>query len=197
MVPYTACMLAANGSWYTTVGGTPAVVTTIAAIVITIYVSRYYANKAKIVKALGWTPLAINRIVTRPVTDLSQGLALTWRGEPLRTPYTTRIRILNSGTREVVGGRSDYLEPLVITFSNSICYEAIITKAHETPLKTPISIISSPANRFEIPMPTLNMSSYIDIEMIADGKLSIQALAASWLDKHSPLLRLPDVNGYG
>jgi hypothetical protein len=169
-VPYTACMLAANGSWYTTIGGTPAVITTVAAVIITIYVSRYYANKGKIVKALVWTPLAINRIVTRPVTDLSEGLALTWKGEPLRTPYTMRIRILNAGTREVVGDKADYLEPLVIRFSNSICYEAIITRAHGTPVETPISIISSPASQFEVPMPTLNMSSWIDIEMIADGE---------------------------
>jgi hypothetical protein len=180
-------MLVANGSWYTTIGGTPAVITTVAAVIITIYVSRYYANKGKIVKALGWTPLAINRIVTRPVTDLSEGLALTWKGEPLRTPYTTRIRILNAGTREVVGNKADYLEPLVIRFSNSICYEAIITRAHGTPVETPISIISSPANQFEVPMPTLNMSSWIDIEMIADGEAEYPRLSCVLTGETQPI----------
>jgi hypothetical protein len=180
-------MLVADGSWYTTIGGTPAIITTVAAVVITIYVSRYYANKGKNVKALGWTPLAINRIVTRPVADLSEGLALTWKGEPLRTPYTARIRILNAGTREVVGDKADYLEPLVIGFSNSICYEAIITRAHGTPVKTPISIISSPASRFEVPMPTLNMSSWIDVEMIADGEAEYPNLSCVLIGETQPI----------
>src|SRR5438132_1845357 len=66
-------------------------------------VTRYYANKARNIKALGWTPLGISRIVTRPVTDVAQGLALSWNGNPLHTPYTVMIRISNSGTQEVVG----------------------------------------------------------------------------------------------
>lgn len=180
-------MLIADGSWYTTIGGTPAIATTVAAVIITIYVSRYYANKGKIVKALGWTPLAINRIVTRPVTDLSEGLALTWKGNPLRTPYTTRIRIINTGTREVIGDRIDYLEPLVIKFVNSVCYEAVITRAHGTPVKTPIPIISSPASEFEVPMPTLNMSSWIDVEMIADGEAEYPRLSCVLVGETQPI----------
>ena len=33
---------------YATIGGTPAIVTTVAAVIITVVVSRYYANKGKL-----------------------------------------------------------------------------------------------------------------------------------------------------
>ena len=186
-VPYNAFMLAEDTSWYATIGGTPAIVTTVAAIIITVYVSRYYANKGKIVKALGWTPLSINLIVTRPVTDLSEGLALTWKGKALRTPYIVRLRILNARTREIVGAETDYLEPLFISFSSSTCYEAIITQAHGTPVKLPTSIISNPSHRFQVSMPTLNMSSWIDIEMIADGEAEYPGLTCVLVGETQPI----------
>ena len=161
-------------SAYQDLGGTPAVVSIIVGAIITWVVSKYYANKARNAKALGWTPLGISRIVTRPVVDVAKGLALTWNSVPLRTPYTVSIRISNLGSREVIGGltspgRSDYIQPLVVNFGNSICYEATISDSHRVPLSGPVPIISSPSAKFEIPMPTLNMASWLRVEMIADG----------------------------
>src|SRR5207302_904127 len=161
-------------SIYRNIGGTPAVVSIIVGAVVAWVVTRYYANKARNIKALGWTPLGISRIVTRPVTDVAQGLALSWNGNPLHTPYTVMIRISNSGTQEVVGeltspDRSEYNKPLVIDFGDSKCYEATITKAHNTSIETPFPIISEPADSFKVPMPTLNIASWIELEMIADG----------------------------
>ncbi len=152
----------------------PAVVSIIVGAIVAWIVTKYYANKAKNVKALGWTPLGISRIVTRPVTDVAKGLALTWNGELLRTPYTVTIRISNTGTREVVGGltsqnRSDYIEPLAVDFEDSTCYQATITNSHNVSLNTPLPIISAPTNKLEVPMPTLNITSWIELEIIADG----------------------------
>lgn len=161
-------------SFYGSIGGTPAIVSIVVGALIAWTVTKYYANKARLTKALGWTPRGISRIVTRPVTDVAKGLALTWNGEPLRTPYTVRIRISNAGTREVVGNftnpeRSDFIEPLVVRFNDSTCYEATVTDTHNVSLKTPQPIISAPVNEFEVPMPTLNLHSWIELEIIADG----------------------------
>jgi len=166
-------MFEADNSFYTSIGGTPAIISLVCGGIIAVVVTRYYANKGKNTKALGWIPLGITRIVRRPVTTVSEGLALTWKGEPLRTPYTTRLRISNIGTREIVGSsqpNSDYQKPLVVKFTNSTCYEAIITETSRTILEVPLSVLDSPRDQFEVPMPTLNISAWIELEIIADGE---------------------------
>jgi hypothetical protein len=166
-------MSAAADSVYATIGGTPGVISIVWGGFIAIVVTRYYANKGKDIKALGWIPLGVTRIVRRPVTDISQGLALTWKGKPLGTPYTAQLRISNIGTKEVIGSsrpNSDYERPLVVDFGESTCYEAIVTETSGTTLETPISLLDAPANEFEVPMPTLNASAWIELEIVADGK---------------------------
>jgi hypothetical protein len=168
-------MVEADSSLYATIGGTPAIVSIVTAIIIAVAVTRYYAIKGKITKALGWTPQGIARIVGQPVAKVSEGLALTWKGEKLLlTPYTVRLRISNIGSREVIGdlshNNSDYEEPLVIKFNRSTCYEAIITRTSKTTLKTPVSILETPTAEFIVSMPTLNASAWIELEMIADGE---------------------------
>jgi hypothetical protein len=180
-------MSLANGSLYTTtVGGTPGIV----ALAVTLFVGRYYWKKGKETKALGWTPLGISRIVTRPVTDVSKGLQLTWAGKgnnpvELETPYIVKVRITNVGSKEIAadeGDRKTYQKSLSIGFKQSQCYEAIITeKSNEVILvdsddpevihELPFPIIDSPQQHFEVMMPALNRSSWVDLVMIADGRV--------------------------
>ena len=163
-------------SVYQGMGGTPTVVAIIVTIAVTWVFSWYFFRKSKITKALGWTPLRITRIVTRPVADVAKGLALTWNTKPLDTPYIVKIRIKNIGSREIIAprsgsDRSDYIEPLVIEFSRSKCYEATISGAFNAALNTPQAIVfEPPALRLTVPMPTLNMAAWIDLELIADGE---------------------------
>lgn len=90
-------------------------------------------------------------------------------------PYTVAIRISNIGSREVIGeltspDRSDYIQPLVVDFGDSVCYEARITESSNVPLNNPLpTIISKPANKFPIQLPTLNIASWVQLDMIADG----------------------------
>jgi hypothetical protein len=181
-------MSLADGSWYaTTVGGTPGVV----AILVTLFVAWYYWKKGKETKALGWTPKGITRIVTRPVSDVSRGLQLTWTGTEddgpvnLKTPYLVKVRISNAGSKEIAaddGDRKSYHKPLSVKFKESSCYEAIITEASgevifadpndsEVVRALPMSIISSPQSEFSIQMPALNISSWLELLMVADGKV--------------------------
>jgi len=163
-------------SVYRDAGGTPTVVAIIVTIIVTWVFSWYFFRKGKVTKALGWTPLKITRIVTRPVADVAKGLALTWNSKPLDTPYIVKIRIKNIGSREIVAprpgsDRSDYIEPLVIEFRRSKCYEATISDAFNAVLNTPqLIMFEPPAARLTVPMPTLNMAAWINVEMIADGK---------------------------
>jgi hypothetical protein len=134
-------------SFYHDIGGTPAVVSIVVGAIIAIAVTRFYANKSKITKALGWTPAGITKIVTRPVTDVAQGLALTWDGVPLSLPYTVKLRVANVGTREVVGSvpnpdRSDYIEPLKVAFDASTCYEAVVTAVEQAHIDVRTRLIS-------------------------------------------------------
>src|ERR1022692_4030355 len=136
-------------SVYQSMGGTPTVVAVIVTIIVTWVFSWYFFRKSKITKALGWTPLRITRIVTRPVTDVAKGLALTWNTKPLDTPYVVKMRIKNIGSREVIAprpgsGRSDYIEPLVIEFGRSKWYEATISGAFNAALNTPQAIMFEP-----------------------------------------------------
>ena len=161
-------------SIYHSVGGTPGVVSLAVGAFVAWAVAKYYADKGKYLKALGWTPLGISRIVTRPVADVAKGLALTWNGEPLQTPYAAMIHISNVGTRAVIGGRpkegnSDYQMPLKVSLGNSTCYQATITRANEVAIDLPFTVVSKPAKHFEVLMPTLNVSSWIELEIIADG----------------------------
>jgi hypothetical protein len=162
-------------SVYQSMGGTPTVVAVIVSIIVTWVISWYFFKRGKVTKALGWTPLRITQIVTRPVTDVAK-LALIWnKQESLRTPYIVKIRIKNIGSREVIAPRqgsekSDYIQPLVVEFDRSKCYEATISEAFKTVLKTPMAIEFEPTRQFEVPMPTLNMAAWVDVEMIADGE---------------------------
>jgi len=159
--------------WYTTVGGTPGVVSIVAALVITVVVSRYYFQKARLTKQLAWAPLSLSRIVTSPVSSVSEGLALTWNGRPLEMPYTIAVRVSNTGSREVLGDGRDYQRPLSVQFSDGTVYEAVITEAPGTVLETPTSIVSEPCKEFEVPMPTLNSGASVTIEMIVDGETEL------------------------
>lgn len=174
----------ASDSWYATIGGTPAVVTTLTALAIAIAVTRYYWIKGKDITALGWTPLGISRIVTRPVASVSKGLQLTWNGRSLDTPYTVRVRICNVGTTAIARDRGDrevYSESLSVGFKKSVCYEAIITRTSSDVIMTddtgsvvnlPVAILDNPPERnFTIRMPALNRSRWIELEMIADGEV--------------------------
>jgi hypothetical protein len=158
----------AADSLYQMIGGTPAVVAALVGLVITIVVSRYYANKGKITKALGWTPLGVTPIVTRPVHNLSRGLALTWNGEPLQTPFAVSIRITNVGSREIIGPRKDYLEAFSVEFDGT-CYEAITKASSKTRFTGATSILPAPAASFEVPMPTLNSGDWVELACIVDG----------------------------
>lgn len=176
---------------YDAIGGTPAVVSIVVGIIITILVSRYYFLKSKITRALGWVPLGINRIVTRPVDNLSKGLSLTFGGELLRTPYIVRLRIANIGSREIVA-ESDYQRPLSLKFERSKCYEAIITRSSGTTLSHPLAVISQPATAFDLPMPTLNMGAWIELEMIVDGETEYPQLSCMLVGETRPIAPVPD-----
>lgn len=149
-------------SVYQGLGGTATVVAVVVAVIVTWVFSSYYFKKGRITKALGWTPLRITQVVAQPVTDVARGLALTWNSqEILRTPYIVKVRIKNVGSREVIAprpgsDRSDYSKPLVVRFDRSKCYEATVSDQFNTVLDIPIALSFEPAERFEIPMPTLN-----------------------------------------
>jgi hypothetical protein len=163
-------------SFYHSIGGTSALVGLVAGALITYLISRFYANRIKIAKVLGWTPLSLTRIVRQRVTDVAKGLALTWNGNPLETPYTVRLRISNIGAKEIIGkhddsGSSDYSTPLSVNFGKSVCYECTISNGFEVPIEIPSQVeLGEPASTFKVDMPTLNISSWIELEMIADGE---------------------------
>ena len=178
--------IASSSSLYSTVGGTP----TIFAALVAVVIARYYWKKGKETKQLGWAPIGITRIVTRPVGDLSEGLALTWRSNDpdagdivLKTPYSIKLRIFNDGTRGIprdCGNHETYDKPLSVNFKSSTCYEATITTASEevvfldssgSPAELPIRVISDPRRCFHIQMPALNRAAWIELQMIADGKI--------------------------
>jgi hypothetical protein len=145
-------------------------------------------EKGKETKALGWTPLGISRIVTRPVTDVSKGLQLTWTDKDnnsvkLETPYIVKVRISNIGSKEIdadEGDRKTYLESLSIGFKRSRCYEAVITGTSDEVIlaniddpqivhEPPVAVIDSPQQSFLVMMTALNRSCWVDLVMIADG----------------------------
>src|SRR5579875_1117508 len=163
-------------SVYQSMGGTPTIVAIVVTVTVTWVFSWYFFTKGRTTKALGWTPLRITRIVTRPVSDVAKGLALTWNTKRLDTPYIVKLRIKNVGSREIIAPRpdsvrSDYIEPLIIEFDKSKCYEVAISDTFNTALKTPRAIMfEPPAARITGPMPTLNMAAWVDVEIIAEGE---------------------------
>lgn len=184
-------------SVYQSLGGTSTVVAIIVTIIVTWVFSWYFFSKSRITKALGWTPLKITRIVTQPVADVAKGLALTWNTKPLDTPYIVKIRIKNIGSREIVAprpgsDRSDYIEPLVIEFGRSKCYEATISDTFNTALNTPQAItFEPPAGRLSVPMPTLNMTAWVDVEIIADGEPEFPRLSCDLEGQTAPIQPVP------
>jgi hypothetical protein len=184
-------------SVYQSLGGNSTVVAIIVTIIVTWVFSWYFFRKSRITKALGWTPLRITQIVTRPVADVAKGLALTWNTKPLDTPYIVKIRIKNIGSREIIAprsgsDRSDYIEQLVIEFGGSKCYEATISDTFNTALSTPQAIIfEPPAVQLRVPMPTLNMAAWVDVEMIADGEPEFPRLSCHLEGQTEPIQPVP------
>jgi hypothetical protein len=75
----------------------------------------------------------------------------------------------------------------MVEFGNSVCCEAIITRSSGTTLPKSVPIVSAPAKTFDVPMPTLNGSSWLEIEMIADGDHKRPQLSCMLVGETQPI----------
>lgn len=167
------------------VGGWATVIAVLVAIC-AIGVAFFIYFRQKTIRTIDWFGMELSGLLVKPVNDVAEGLALTWNGVSLQSPFTCTVRIMNTGTEAVT--LDQYKKTPTLAFTDAVCYDArVIDRSPDNEVRSAtILMTGEPRHTVDLPTATQERGEWYEIKMICDGRRRYPEFQARFLNQTRP-----------